>query len=262
MKRDTTIIPFPSRNDHNYSKRSGVLNFPPPEHHLKLATADSISDQFANTAGYYDLINEQCDILADSMRALLDYMQNGGEANKQKLTRLSQRIDSLRKYHLAMLAATPIHADKFLEISRVSITLDITIEHTRFTTVKILGLSVPIDSFMLKMARDIELTARALNQGILKLATNPLHIERDIRAVLDGKKSIEKAYHCMLARLRKPKDSDSLKEPNCKHTESVAELYNLVERRDVYDNLFKISKRLAWTAARVEKIASNSDFQA
>jgi len=256
MKKDTRIIPFPDRSGAKRAKRADLRHLVPPKYPLGLVKSETIVHLLPNIAGYYDLINEQCDILMDALSALLSYMKNGDKEDADKIEAIARRTKAIGRYHLDMLGRTSTHTTVLVAIAQVSVALNLAIEYIRITAGKFLDLNIPVDHFMLEIAEENLNFARALSQGFYKLGTDQLQIEQDIHAALDAKAKIEKTYHRALAALSADKEVTKHKRTRCEYQRTMPEIFSMLERRDAYHTLFKSAKRLTWAVNRLQGMSS------
>ena len=240
MENVTRIIPFPARNFYASSKREYSESIPPAKH----------------TAGFYDLIIEQSDLLVDALLALVEYMKDRDPRTAVDLKAIWKRSVVLRRYHLDMLACSPIHPIEFNRVSRLSVTLDMAIDHARSIALEILDLPIPIDKFMHKMVGNNLKLVRALNQALYKLATNPVQIEEDIRVALYEKYLIEKTYRLALATLGREKATTQNSKPDIKQTQNLSVICSFFGRRKVYHSIYKSCKRLSWITSQIREISA------
>ncbi|MCB1830317.1 MAG: hypothetical protein H6964_01780 [Chromatiaceae bacterium] len=240
MENVTRIIPFRARGADTGSNG-------PKSRSIRLGK---------HSAGLYDLIIEQSDLLVDAMLALVGYMKDRDPRSAANLKAIWKRCAALRKYHLDMLACSPIHPAEFNRVSRISVTLDLAIDHARSIALELLELSVPADQFMLKMVENTLKLVRALNKALYKLATNPVQIEEDIRAALYEKYLIEKTYRLALATLGREHEISGYTRPDIKQDQDPSTIHTLVERRMIYHSVFKSCKRLSWIISQIREITA------
>lgn len=240
MENVTRIIPFPVRGSATFSNGPELRAIPPAKH----------------TAGLYDLIIEQSDLLVDAMLALVGYMKDRDPGNAGNLKAIWKRSAALRKYHLDMLACSPIHPTEFNRVSRISVTLDMAIDHARTIALEILELPIPVDKFMHKMVGNNLKLVRALNQALYKLATNPVQIEEDIRVALYEKYLIEKTYRLALATISRERETARYLKPDIEQNQNLSTIYTIFGRRMIYHSIFKSCKRLSWITSQIREITA------
>jgi len=241
MKPDCSIISFPVHRIASIN-RTDAQSVAPEKH----------------SAGIYDLINEQSDLLLEAMRTLVEIMRHRGAANREKLKSIWKRSDTLREYHLGMLACVPLNATQFNEISRISVIMDVVISHTRELTREVLELSIPVDGYMIKLATHNLVYIRTLSQALYKLATSPLQIEEDIRAALYQKYHIEKRYQQALASAKNVENGADDGRFDGDYLAKTAELRNIMERTRIYHMLYKSGKQLGWITKLIKEITNRA----
>ncbi len=256
MKKGATIIPFPDRSNVGHLMRADLQRISDPNRLSGKPRCDTVVHRLPNIAGYYDLINEQCDVLSDVLSPLLDYMRDGDEADAVKIKAINRRIDALARYQLDMLGCASLLTDELLELARVSMTLKVAIEYINTGARRFLDLNVSADHFMLEIAEENIKFASALNQGFYKLATNQLQIEKDIRTALDAKTKVDRVYHCALASISTDSEATRYKRSRFGYPQAAPEMRTLLVRREAYHTLFKSTKRLAWIVNRLQSIVS------
>jgi uncharacterized protein Yka (UPF0111/DUF47 family) len=211
---------------------------------------------FPRMPDFYSLMNEQCDVLVESMEAFVAYMEDGSEEKAATVRAIEKRGDELKARNSDILNrafATPMDRE---DIYRAVTTLYMGMNYAKTTTREMEALSLKPDACMLEMAVEYLHAAKALQEGFRQLTTAPAEADENARAARKCERNIEKIYRRALAQLF---DVDDMvkrletDEPGVK-AKAMLTVVEIFKRREVYRHLSNGADRLARAADRLHDI--------
>jgi len=211
---------------------------------------------FPRMPDFYGLMNEQCDVLVESMEAFVAYMEDGNEDKASTVRAIEKKGDELKTRNCDVLNrafATPMDRE---DIYRAIVTLDLGMNYAKTTTRELEALSLAPDAFMLEMAVEYLHAAKALQEGFRKLGTEPAEAEENAKAARKCERNIEKVYRRALAELFNVDDMVTMletEEPGAKG-KAMLKVVEIFKRREVYRHLSNGADRLARAADRLHDI--------
>jgi len=211
---------------------------------------------FPRMPDFYGLMNEQCDVLVESMEAFVAYMEDGSEEKATAVRAIEKRGDELKVRNTDVLNrafSTPMDRE---DIYRAIVTLDMGMNYAKTTTRELEALNLSPDAFTLEMATEYLHAAKALQEGFRKLGTAPAEAEESAKAARKCERNIEKIYRRALAELFNVDDMVQMletDEPGSKG-KAMLKVVEIFKRREVYRHLSNGADRLARAADRLHDI--------
>lgn len=211
---------------------------------------------FPRMPDFFGLMNDQCDLLVDSMEAFVVYMEKGKKADAKTVRALEKRGDEIKARNADILNrsfSTPMDRE---DIYRAVTTLDLGMNYAKTTTRELEVLELKPDAFMLEIAMEYLNAARALQQGFGKLSTDPASAFEDAATARKCERNIEKIYRRALAKLFNVNEMVTMldaNEPGSK-AQAMLKVVDMFKRREVYRHLSNGADRLARAADRLYDI--------
>ncbi|MCB1763031.1 MAG: hypothetical protein KDI27_07835 [Gammaproteobacteria bacterium] len=258
MKNDNNILLFPGTRGQSISPRPGApanLSSSYPE---TSAIGAQAGDASTLLSAQFDLINEQCDLLLTFMQAVSLYLETGSPERAEALAEVARRSVALRGYHASMIGHTSAGDDALLDVIRVAVVLDMSIEYFATAARDLVGIGSLQDHFILEMAQQNERCAKALNRGFFKLSTEPSLIQQEIATALQAHRTIQQCYTRAMSALSAESHGIGIGKANRAVPETASRIYSFLRRREIYQCLFKIGKRLSWALARLSHLATKA----
>lgn len=164
-------------------------------------TGRLLSRVFPRVPNFYGLIDQQCDLAARALAALVEFMKDGSEANALRIREMEKEGDTLKQQNIDILNqafATPMDRE---DIYRAITTIDHVVNYAKTTVREMELLGVKPDAYLLELAQVLEQGVLALRTGYGKLSTQPAAAEADAQAVRKAERNAEKVYRRALAEL-------------------------------------------------------------
>ncbi len=154
---------------------------------------------FPKVPDFFGLLNDQCEIMAQTMEALVVHMERGGQGNL--IRQLEGRGDEVKARNLAILAkafATPLDRE---DIYRAIMSIDMIPNYAKSTVREMEVLELAPDPYMLEMVQIMNKGTAALYRGFSKQSFDPLGAVEDEQAVHASEYAVETCYRKALAAL-------------------------------------------------------------
>lgn len=205
---------------------------------------------FPRMPDFYNLINQQCDVLVEGMDAFLLYMEQCNDETASKVRQIEKQGDEIKGRNTDILNrafATPMDRE---DIYRAIVSLDKILNYAKTTTREMEALNLTPDKFMLEMAMEYLNGANALKAGFNKLHENPALAEEDARIARKTERNVEKIYRRALAQLFNVEDIVQrldIDAPGSK-SEAMLSVVEMFKRRELYRHLSNGADRMARAA--------------
>ncbi|MBF0461821.1 MAG: DUF47 family protein [Magnetococcales bacterium] len=201
-----------------------------------------LDNVFPKVPDFFSLLNDQCEIMAQTMEALMAYMENANEENASTVRELEKKGDVLKARNFAILAkafATPLDRE---DIYRAITSIDTIPNYAKTTVREIEVLQLVPDLHMLKMVRTMKNGTDALCRGFAKLSFDPLGAVEDERAVRLAVYEVEACFReakaALFDRYRGKPQLDNQDEEI--ETRLMAHTIEQFKHREVYRHLFNL----------------------
>ncbi|MBI2568039.1 MAG: DUF47 family protein [Candidatus Schekmanbacteria bacterium] len=196
---------------------------------------------------FYGLINEQCDLLASTTQALVEFMETGQAEKALTVREMEHQGDDLKRRNIEVLSrafATPMDRE---DIYRAIDSIDVVVNYAKTTVREMEVFGVSPDPHMIEICHLIRNGAVALRRGYGKLSTAPGEVEQDVIIVLKSERSVEKVYRRALANLFSADEQLDRLRRNCEGAGAEAFQYvmNALKRREVYRHLSNSADHMA-----------------
>ncbi|MEO5362086.1 MAG: DUF47 family protein [Magnetococcus sp. DMHC-8] len=166
---------------------AGLLDEPPLSLWQKF-----LNNVFPKVPDFYGLLNDQCEIMVQTMDALLLHMEHGDQGDL--IRQLEKRGDEVKARNMAILGkafATPLDRE---DIYRAITGIDMIPNYAKTTVREMEVLQLAPDRHMLEMVRVMKTGTDALYRGFSKLAFDPLGAVEDERAVRQSVQDVENCF--------------------------------------------------------------------
>lgn len=205
---------------------------------------------FPRMPDFYNLINEQCDILVEGMEAFVEYMGNCNDDTAAKVRLAEKRGDKIKNRNTDILNrafATPMDRE---DIYRAITSLDKILNYAKTTTREMEALNLRPDKYMLEIATEYLNGVLALKAGFNKLSDNPSLAEEDARIARKTERNVEKIYRRALTNLFNVDEFVQNLDANKTGSKSEAMLaiVEMFKRRELYRHLSNGADRMAHAA--------------
>jgi len=203
---------------------------------------------FPRMPDFYGLMNDQCDLLVDTMTDFVDYMRSGNPKIGKRIAHvLEKRGDELKRRNLHILNkafATPMDRE---EIYRAIEGIDHVVNYAKTTVREMEAFGVAPDSYTLEMAIHLKEGSEALRDGFRKIATVPTEAEADAEASRKAERHIEKSYRRALAELFEAEacHAELREKGGGTGSDALRCLTEILKRREIYRHLSNGGDRLA-----------------
>ena len=203
---------------------------------------------FPRMPDFFGLMNDQCDLLVSTMKALEDYMHTGDvEIGSQIVHVLEKEGDELKRRNLRILNsafATPMDRE---EIYRAIEGIDHIVNYAKTTVREMEALNIAPDSYTLEMAIHMREGAEALRVGFRNISSAPGLAEADAQAARKSERRVEKCYRRALAELFSAEAYHAKLKEDGGGTGSDVLLMTteILKRREVYRHMSNSADRLA-----------------
>ncbi len=195
---------------------------------------------FPRMQDFYGMILAQCDLVAQSSNALVEFMQTGSKTAADLVVRLDSEEDVLKSKHLKMLAtafATPLDRE---DLERGITSVGVTMKYAATIVQEMQALNISSDKYTTEMAVLLRDGHEALHRGYKKLGTkeSPL-AEADARVAVQTKHNLDKCFRRALAELfNADQILNNLESgaPNSK-MEAMSYVLEIFKRREIYRHL-------------------------
>jgi uncharacterized protein Yka (UPF0111/DUF47 family) len=207
-----------------------------------------LNNVFPRVPDFYGMLNEQCALCAQSMQALVDFMETN-QAEKGVLVReLEKKGDEVKARNMSVLNqafATPMDRE---DIYRAVNSIDQIMNYAKTTIREMEVLALTPDEHTLEMAKLLQEGVEALRRGFLKLAEAPATASEDAAAASKAERNTEKAYRRAIAALFHA-DAQMLKslddrEPGAK-AKAMERVVDVFKRRELYRHLSNTADQVA-----------------
>jgi len=203
---------------------------------------------FPRMPDFYNLMNDQCDILVTTMEAFTSYMRSGDpELGKQIASVLEKEGDELKRRNMSILNqafATPMDRE---EIYRAIEGIDHVINYAKTTVREMELLGVAPDSNTLEMAQHLQEGALALQSGFRKISSAPTDAEEDAGAARKAERRVEKCYRKAVSELFEAEAQHAaLQEKDGVNGSDILRcVTEILKRREIYRHMSDGADRLA-----------------
>lgn len=223
---------------------------------------------FPPVTDFYQLLNQQCDLVEQGMAALAQYMASGDEQAALRVKTLEHQGDKAKQLNLDALHqafATPMDRE---DIYRAIAAIDDILNYAKTTVKEMELLQIKPDEHTLEMAKLMHQGARALKHGFAQLEKQPLAAEADAVEAHKTERMTEKVYRKALAELFDPahylqtqtteqrRDAEALAvlmptladEQNQAITPGVGFVLEILKRREIYRHMSNGADRVAFAS--------------
>ncbi|MBF0460840.1 MAG: DUF47 family protein [Magnetococcales bacterium] len=193
---------------------------------------------------FYEIINEQCDVCAEAMDALVGFMETNEMERGLLVRELEKRGDEIKMRNMVVLNqafATPMDRE---DIYRAIVAVDQIINYAKTTVREMEILALKPDSFALEMAQLLRDGVNALQIGFHKLNTTPALAVEDAEVVRKAERYVEKVYRKAIADLFQVDEEMralDAREPGV----ILDEVVKMFKRRELYRHLSNSADQLA-----------------
>lgn len=206
-----------------------------------------LNNVFPRVPDFYGMINDQCDICAQSMDALVEFMETNAPEKGLLVRELEKRGDEIKARNMSVLNqafATPMDRE---DIYRAITAIDQIINYAKTTIREMEVLSLTPDQFTLEMAQLLREGVDALKRGFAKLGVTPALADQDAAAVSKAERNTEKAYRRAIAALFQ---ADEQMQALDKHepgaeAKAIARVVDMFKRRELYRHLSNTADQMA-----------------
>ncbi|MBF0584494.1 MAG: DUF47 family protein [Magnetococcales bacterium] len=207
-----------------------------------------LNNVFPKVPDFFSLLNDQCEVVAESMETLVAFMETGDAQKGVTVRELEKRGDEIKARNLAILAkafATPLDRE---DIYRAITSIDEIANYAKTTVREVEALQLTPDPYMLEMAKIMSEGTTALKRGYSKLAFDPLGAVEDERAVHQSEYTVETCYRKALAALLDA-SSNARQAEGIQGQETEARLMmqtiTLFKHRELYRHMSNLGDRVA-----------------
>jgi hypothetical protein len=202
---------------------------------------------FPRTPDFYTLLNQQCDLVVETMEVFVRFMENGDRELALQVRDLDKRGDEIKARNTDILNkafSTPMDRE---DIYRAISTIDHIVNYARTTTHEIEILGIEPDPYMQELAALLREGACALQSGYRKLSVNPLQAEEDSRNARKAERRSERVYRKALSELFREDLCLEMLRVNAEDSgiAPVRLMLDIFKRREIYRHLSNASDRVA-----------------
>jgi len=203
---------------------------------------------FPRMPNFYNLMNDQCDILVTTTTAFTAYMRSGDPAlGKQIASVLEKEGDELKRRNLSILNqafATPMDRE---EIYRAIEGIDHVINYAKTSVREMELLGVAPDHNTLEMALHLHEGAQALQAGFRKIASAPADAEEDAAAARKAERRVEKCYRKAVSELfdAEAQHAALREKDGVNGSDVLHHMTEILKRREIYRHMSNGADRLA-----------------
>ncbi|MEO5335071.1 MAG: DUF47 family protein [Magnetococcus sp. YQC-5] len=203
---------------------------------------------FPKVPDFFGLLNDQCAIAAQTMEALVAYMEQGDAKKALLIRELEKRGDEIKARNFSILAkafATPLDRE---DIYRAITSIDMIPNYAKTTVREMESLRLAPDAHMLKMVQTMKIGVDALQRGFAKLSYDPLGAVEDERAVQLSEHDVETGYREALMALL---DGNALAQQRAENPEEgietrlMMQTIELFKYRELYRHLSNLGDQIA-----------------
>ncbi|MBF0191026.1 MAG: DUF47 family protein [Magnetococcales bacterium] len=207
-----------------------------------------LNNVFPRVPDFYGMLNEQCDLCAQSMAALVDFMETNDPAKGALVRELEKKGDEVKARNMSVLNqafATPMDRE---DIYRAVASIDQIMNYAKTTIREMEVLSLAPDAFTLEMAKLLQEGVASLQNGFKKLSVTPALADEDAIAASKAERNTEKAYRRAISELFQA-DAAMLKslddkEPGAK-SKAMTQVMEMFKRRELYRHLSNSADQVA-----------------
>lgn len=209
-----------------------------------------LANVFPRVPDFYGMINDQCDVCAQTMDALAEFMETGTEEKALLVRELEKRGDEIKERNMTVLNqafATPMDRE---DIYRAVTSIDMIINYAKTTIREMEGLGLKPDEHTREMVQMMREGVDALKRGFQKLGVTPSLADQDAEAVRKAERNTEKAYRRAIAdlfqvdaHLRALDNNESRA-----HSAALTHVIEIFKRRELYRHLSNTADRMAEAA--------------
>ncbi|MBF0627258.1 MAG: DUF47 family protein [Magnetococcales bacterium] len=209
-----------------------------------------LNNVFPRVPDFYGMLNDQCDICAQAMDALVDFMESGAESHSVLVRDCEKKGDEIKARNMGVLNqafATPMDRE---DIYRAISSLDHILNYAKTTVREMEALNLQPDAHTREIAQLLREGVDSLKRGYQKLGTTPALADLDADAVRKSERSTEKAYRRAIAELFKVDAQIQAldnKEPRAQSA-AIAHVMEVFKRRELYRHLSNTADRMAEAA--------------
>ena len=207
-----------------------------------------LNNVFPKVPDFFLLLNDQCEVVAQTMEALVAFMESGDAQKGLVIRELEKRGDELKARNFTILAsafATPLDRE---DIYRAITSIDEIANYAKTTVREMEALQLTPDAHMLAMAKIMNEGTVALKRGYYKLSFDPLGAVEDERAVHHSEHEVETAYREALKALLDGQ-TNGLPAENIQaegvELRLMTQTVNLFKHRELYRHLSNLGDRVA-----------------
>ena len=203
---------------------------------------------FPRMPDFYNLMNDQCDILVTTMEAFVEYMRSGDPKLGERIASvLEKEGDELKRRNMVVLNqafATPMDRE---EIYRAIEGIDHVINYAKTTVREMELLGVAPDSNTLEMALHLHEGSLALQAGFRKISSAPAHAEEDAGAARKAERRVEKCYRKAVSKLFEAEAQQAALQDkdNVSGADILLCMMEILKRREIYRHMSNGADRLA-----------------
>lgn len=206
-----------------------------------------LANVFPRVPDFYGMINDQCDLCAQSMEALVEFMETNAPEKGVLVRELEKKGDEVKARNMGVLNqafATPMDRE---DIYRAITSIDQIMNYAKTTIREMEVLKLAPDQYTLEMAQLLREGTDALKRGFHKLGVTPALAEQDAAAVSKSERNTEKAYRRAIAALfQADEQMQSLDkhEPGAE-SKAFARVVEMFKRRELYRHMSNTADQLA-----------------
>ncbi|MBF0614837.1 MAG: DUF47 family protein [Magnetococcales bacterium] len=209
-----------------------------------------LNNVFPRVPDFYGMINDQCDICAQTMDALAEFMESGSTDKGLLVRELEKKGDEIKIRNMNVLNqafATPMDRE---DIYRAITAIDQIINYAKTTIREMEGLGLQPDEHTREMVQMMREGVDALKRGFQKLGVTPALADQDADAVRKAERNTEKAYRRAISDLfmvdaqMRALDND---EPHAKSA-ALVHIMEIFKRRELYRHLSNTADKMAEAA--------------
>jgi uncharacterized protein Yka (UPF0111/DUF47 family) len=207
-----------------------------------------LANLFPKVPDFFGLLNDQCAIAAETMDALVAYMEQGDEKKALLIRELEKRGDEVKARNFAILAkafATPLDRE---DIYRAITSIDMIPNYAKTTVREMESLRLTPDAHTLKMAQVMKVGVDALQRGFSKLSYDPLGAVEDERVVQLSEHEVETAYREALMTLldgSAPARQNPENPEETIETRLMAQTIEIFKYRELYRHLSNLGDQIS-----------------
>lgn len=194
---------------------------------------------FPPAPDFYVMLDQQCDLAVEAMRALTAYMSDGDPAQAMQVRELEHRGDDLKHRNMDQLNrafATPMDRE---DIFRAIISVDDIMGYAKTTVREMEILQVDADQTMRQISELLREGVECLQRGYALLSTHPLGAEQDAQRAHKTEREIEKIYRQSVAELFAEKEIIKIVEQGGIDAivAALTHVVRMLRRRELYRHL-------------------------